>query len=211
MCPRHVCCWGVCCEADVIYGKTAVCPVHTHHTYTTQSGGGGGRGTHSNGKDIQPNTTLVLHTPIITHNRYQRLRKKAGLTVTDAVHMYWAPPGAAAALQQQSAGGSAAPSQQQQQQQQDAAASSSSDAAALQSLMQRHADYLAEALGGAAPRPLSDMPTDCVVVAAEEQTIAAADGGEGAAASSVAFVAVLAAPPGSSAIAAAAAAGLAAL
>jgi hypothetical protein len=109
--------------------------------------------------------------------RYQKLRKKAGLTVTDVVELYYAPAAAA-----------------------DSAAAAAADGipAFLTKIIERQAGYLAEAFG----RPLQDLaakPESSVVIAQELQSIGGDENG-------ASFVAVLAAAPGSSAVAAAAAA-----
>lgn len=109
--------------------------------------------------------------------RFQKLRKKAGLTVTDVVGLHYEP--------------APAPGQDA-----DAAAAG---AARLASLLAGQAAYLREALGVELSH-VSALAAGHVVVAREAQVVGTDDGAAG-------FVAVLAAPPGSSAAAAAAAAG----
>ena len=140
-------------------------------------------------------------------NRYQRLRKKAGLTVTDAVELYFEQLPASASVASlasvSAAGGAAA----------DGGGSGGNGgggeggeaaAAALSvaALVERQADYLKESLG-LLPRPLAGKPPASAVLAREETNI----GGEQGAV----FAAVLAAPEGSALAAAAAAGKVAAL
>jgi hypothetical protein len=114
--------------------------------------------------------------------RYQKLRKKAGLTVTDVVELYYAPAAAAAA-----ADGAAA------------AAAEGGIPALLTKIIEGQAGYLTEAFG----KPLQALvakPDSSVVIAQELQTIGGDENG-------ASFVAVLAAAPGSCVVVAAAAAG----
>lgn len=127
-------------------------------------------------------------------NRFQRLRKKAGLTVTDAVDLYFeqlpaAPSSASLASSVATAGGGGGGEGD--------AAGAGAAPVSVAALVERQAAYLAESLG-AAPRPLSLKPAASAVVAREETSI----GGEQGAA----FAVVLAAPEGGGLSAAAAAA-----
>jgi hypothetical protein len=140
--------------------------------------------------------TAHAHTPSHTHRRYQKLRKKAGLVVTDSVALYYEEAAAAAA---------AAAQQRQQQQAGDAAGGSGGGGSLLARLLAGQAAYLQEALGHA-PAPLAGKPADHVVIA--QEVVAVGDVGDagdeaeaGAGADSgAAFTAIIAAPPGSSAL-----------
>jgi hypothetical protein len=138
------------------------------------------------------------HNPS-TPPRFQRLRKKAGLTVTDTVELYFEQLPASASTASFLGGGDGDGAT--------AAAAAGSNgggeaaAAALQlsvaELVARQAEYLRASLG-APPAPLVGKPAGSVVIAREETNV----GGEQGAV----FAAVLAAPAGGE-LAAAAAAG----
>lgn len=120
------------------------------------------------------------HSHITNQNRYQKLRKKAGLIVTDAVQLYYQHADAA------TAGGEAAAAE---------------GAALLQKILAGHAPFFSEVLYQQL-KPVSEMPSEQQVVAQEVVSVGGsgsggADDGAGAGAT---FTAVIAAAPGSSAL-----------
>lgn len=126
--------------------------------------------------------------------RFQRLRKKAGLTVTDAVELYYEQLPASSSTASFAAG--------------DAAGDAPGDAAGgvtpvtVAALVERQGAYLKESLG-CVPVTLGDKPAGSVVIAREEASV----GGE----QGMVFAVVLAAPAGSAAATSAAAGKVAAL
>lgn len=107
-------------------------------------------------------------------SRYQKLRKTAGLSVTDVIEAYYGPPEA-------SSSGDA----------------STSSTAVLDQVVSEHSEYLREALG-VALLPASQMPSAAEVLASEQNSVGGGDG------PSASFTAILVKPSGSQADAAAA-------
>lgn len=113
-------------------------------------------------------------------DRFQKLRKKAGLTVTDVVELYYdLTVSADGSLP------SSTPS--------DTSADTASSNHHLERILQQHAAYLEESLG-VTLQALSRKPAGSLVIASESQSV----GNEGL---SSEFVAVIAAPKGSSVVA----------
>jgi hypothetical protein len=108
-------------------------------------------------------------------HRYQKLRKKAGLTVTDVVELYYQPAAA-----------------------DDGGAVAEASEALLSKIVDEQAEYLKQALG-VELQPLSSKPAHHVVITEEVQSV----GGGTDEVTAASFLAVIAAPPGSTAAAAA--------
>ncbi|GBF99525.1 hypothetical protein Rsub_11959 [Raphidocelis subcapitata] len=132
-------------------------------------------------------------------NRFQRLRKKAGLAPTDAVELYYEQLPSSSSAASFFAAGREADLDGGGKSGGGGGGGEGAEAAAavsVSALVERQRGYLREALG-APPAPLAEKPEGSAVIAREETTI----GGEQGAA----FAAVLAAPAGSGTAAAAAA------